>query len=132
MSGYDKDQESLDLFSAAGLPVQSKQRSRPSLDQPVEPASAAKHAVTKRSPRSEVDERFLKDTELAARYGVCRQTIWRWAARQQLPCPVKISEGVTRWRLTDIIACETDKAESARAADQITRAKSANAPGGRT
>jgi len=24
--------------------------------------------------------RFLRDTEVAARYGVARQTIWRWAS----------------------------------------------------
>ena len=41
--------------------------------------------------------RKLKDTELAAIYGVSRATIWRWAQAGTIPKPKKISANTTRW-----------------------------------
>jgi len=42
---------------------------------------------------------YLKDSEVAARYGVTRTTIWRWVRQGQdgFPRPVKLSPGCTRW-----------------------------------
>ncbi|WNK19358.1 AlpA family phage regulatory protein [Halomonas piscis] len=45
---------------------------------------------------------LLSDKRLANRLGVSRATIWRWAKADQLPRPVKLSPGCTRWRLADI------------------------------
>lgn len=42
------------------------------------------------------------DLQLAARYGVGRATIWRWAQNGRIPQPVKLSPGCTRWRLADL------------------------------
>ena len=41
--------------------------------------------------------RKLKDTELAAIYGVSRATIWRWAKAGTIPKPHKIGMSTTRW-----------------------------------
>jgi len=46
--------------------------------------------------------RYGSDVQLAELFGVCRATIWRWAAAGILPQPVKLSPGVTRWRLDQI------------------------------
>lgn len=45
---------------------------------------------------------FLKDVDLAARFGVSRVTIWRWAREGRLPSPVRLGPGSTRWRRTEI------------------------------
>jgi len=42
---------------------------------------------------------YLTDRDLARRYSVCRQTIWRWATKGSLPAPIQLSPGCTRWRL---------------------------------
>jgi len=39
---------------------------------------------------------FFSDNAVAARYSVCRGTIWRWVRVGKLPAPVKIN-GSTRW-----------------------------------
>jgi prophage regulatory protein len=45
---------------------------------------------------------FLRDTEVAIRYGVSRPTIWRWTKNGNFPKPVKLGAGSTRWRSSDI------------------------------
>lgn len=49
---------------------------------------------------------FLKDTEVAVRYGVSRPTIWRWTKNGKFPKPVKLGAGSTRWRASDLEAWE--------------------------
>lgn len=46
--------------------------------------------------------RYGSDVQLAELFNVSRATIWRWAASGILPKPVKLSPGVTRWRLDQI------------------------------
>ena len=45
----------------------------------------------------ELEARYYSDTDLAAFYGVHRNTAWRWARQGLLPQPVKVSRGCTRW-----------------------------------
>lgn len=46
---------------------------------------------------------FLTDIDIAKRYGVTRQTVWRWtSSNPEFPKPVKFSKGCTRWRLSDL------------------------------
>lgn len=45
---------------------------------------------------------FLRDTEVAKRYGVSRSTIWRWVKDGKIPLPIKIGGGSTRWRFFDL------------------------------
>ena len=52
-----------------------------------------------------VAERYLRDTDLADRYGIHRNSVWRMAKQGKLPKPVSIG-GFTRWKLTEIVAFE--------------------------
>jgi prophage regulatory protein len=53
-----------------------------------------------------MDERFLRDHEIAERYGVSRITPWVWARNGDFPQPIKLSPGTTRWRLSEVEAYE--------------------------
>lgn len=55
---------------------------------------------------------FLKDTDLAARWGVHRVTAWDWARQGRIPAPIKLSDRCTRWRLADIESWEAEHAGS--------------------
>lgn len=52
---------------------------------------------------------YIADTALAARYGVSRTTVWRWAQHGRIPQPVKLSPGCTRWKLSEIEVWEQSK-----------------------
>lgn len=46
---------------------------------------------------------YLSDTQLAQRFAVSRQTIWRWhRERADFPRACSLSPGCTRWRLADV------------------------------
>ena len=48
-------------------------------------------------------ETYISDTQIAKRYGVSRQSVWRWSATDiTFPTPIKLSAGCTRWKLTDL------------------------------
>lgn len=56
---------------------------------------------------------YLRDTDLATRYGVSRTTVWRWQReRFDMPRPMRLSPGCTRWRLSELEAWEATKAET--------------------
>lgn len=46
--------------------------------------------------------KYLSADELAYRYNVSRNTIWRWARDNQLPQPLKMGGKCTRWKEEDI------------------------------
>ena len=52
---------------------------------------------------------FLSDTQLAARYGTHRGTIWRWVQAGRFPEPVKLTPGCTRWKSSDVEAWEAER-----------------------
>lgn len=56
---------------------------------------------------------YVSDRDLAARYNISRPTVWRWAHSGNLPKPVKLSEGCTRWRLSEIEARDAARTEAA-------------------
>jgi len=56
---------------------------------------------------------YLTDKQLAARFGVGRATIWRWAKETDFPAPIKLGLAVTRWRLVDVEAWEDAKGGAA-------------------
>lgn len=59
-----------------------------------------------------MQETFLSDNDLAKRYGVSRQTVWRWHRDQpDFPRVVKLTPGCARWRLSEIEAWEKARAE---------------------
>ena len=54
---------------------------------------------------------YTTDKQLAARFGVSRPTIWRWAKIDpDFPKPVTLSPGCTRWRVAEIEAFERARA----------------------
>ena len=46
---------------------------------------------------------YLNVAQVAERYGVSTDTVWRWSRNGDMPKPVKLSPGSTRWRLSDLI-----------------------------
>jgi len=53
---------------------------------------------------------YLTDSQIAKRYGVTRQTVWRWANSDPLfGKPIKLSPGCTRWKLSEIEAWEASR-----------------------
>lgn len=61
---------------------------------------------------------YLSDVQLAARYSVVRQSIWRWArVDPKFPRPVEISPGTTRWAFAEILAWEETRARRGASLD---------------
>lgn len=55
---------------------------------------------------------FLTDLYLSNRYGVTRQTIWRWSRDNSgFPKPIKLSPGCTRWKLSEVERWEATQNE---------------------
>ena len=51
---------------------------------------------------------YLSDKQVAERYSVTRQTVWRWSReRADFPKAANPSPGCTRWKLADLEAWET-------------------------
>ena len=59
---------------------------------------------------------YLTDRDLASRFGVTRQTVWRWARADDFPKPLSLSAGTSRWRLEDIERWETARANRSQVA----------------
>lgn len=47
---------------------------------------------------------YLTVSQVADRYGVSNDTVWRWSRAGDLPKPVKVGPNVTRWRLSELMA----------------------------
>lgn len=45
---------------------------------------------------------YLSVGQVAARFGVSTDSIWRWRRDGEFPAPVKLGGRTTRWRLADI------------------------------
>lgn len=56
-----------------------------------------------------MDQQYYSDQQLAARYNVSRQTIWRWVRLNCFPTPVQLSPGCTRWHATALKEWEQSK-----------------------
>lgn len=63
-------------------------------------------AQCRSGPMPNSESVFLRDTQLAERFNVQRQTIWRWVAQGDFPKPVKLSPRCTRWRLSSVLEFE--------------------------
>ena len=63
------------------------------------------------TPTNTLDaERVLWRRDLAARYGVCRETVWRWQQDKKIP-PPDVRIGTRQgWRVETIRAHETPSA----------------------
>ena len=58
-----------------------------------------KQSVT---PGAEVDALFLSVEQVAKRYDVSTDSIWRWVRNNKFPSPVRVGAGTTRWRRDDL------------------------------
>ena len=45
---------------------------------------------------------YFTDKQVAERFGVARETIWRWRDKGDFPKPYKLGPNMTRWRLSDL------------------------------
>lgn len=52
---------------------------------------------------------YLRDVDVAIRYDVSRPTIWRWVKYGKFPQPIKLSNGATRWRISDLLDWELNQ-----------------------
>lgn len=52
---------------------------------------------------------YFADKNLATRYQVTRQTIWRWVREGNLPAPIRLGKAAVRWSEADILAWEQGK-----------------------
>lgn len=60
-----------------------------------------------------MNEKYLRDTDLAARFNVSRNTIWRWKRESpEFPRPVYLSPGSARWKLSEVEAWEATQSAS--------------------
>ncbi len=67
----------------------------------------AKRALGTPKPMAVEAERYLTVRDVAQRFAISVQTVWRWAKeRPEFPTPVELSPGTTRWRMSDLIAFE--------------------------
>ena len=58
---------------------------------------------------------YCADKDLATRFGVSRQTIWRLVKSDpKFPKPIRLTAGCTRWQLSEIEAWETSKRKSTK------------------
>lgn len=54
------------------------------------------------------DQLYLTVDQVAQRYGVSTDTIWRWARNGSFPKARRVGPNVTRWRLSDLEAHEQE------------------------
>ena len=52
---------------------------------------------------------YLRDSDLAKRYGVHRSTVWRWVRKGLLPKPIRLTPGCTRWNSAEIYNFEAKR-----------------------
>lgn len=63
---------------------------------------------SKRLARKSQNSKYWTDEDLAERWNVCRDTIWRWARIGAIPNPVKLPGNCTRWVRDEVEDNEKD------------------------
>ena len=53
---------------------------------------------------------YMRDEDVARRFGAARSTIWRWVQLGLFPKPYRLGPSTTRWHEKDIIAFEANAA----------------------
>ncbi len=59
---------------------------------------------------------YFSDNQVAARFGISRNSVWRLAKIGQLPPPVRLFASTVRWRLSDIEQFEAARIAESRQA----------------
>lgn len=61
------------------------------------------------------EERYLSVQDVARRYAISIQTVWRHTKQNPgFPKPIKILNGTTRWRMSDILSFELARQEAGK------------------
>lgn len=58
--------------------------------------------------------KYLSDKSVAARYDISRASVWRWLKEGKLPRPEKLTNGTTRWKLSQLEAAEAEREASTK------------------
>jgi len=103
------DEPTTDLFSVGdrhAIPAATKESpKKKELGEVREPAAL-------KAPPSDLGP-FLSDKDVAQRYGVKKQTIWRWAkSSPTFPKPTKFQGTTTRWCLAELIEYDRQEMEA--------------------
>ena len=112
-----------DLFGGSPSATDENQTQHPSNSAKVaEVTSTVENDQPFTLPYSE--ERFLKDSEVAERYSVVRQTVWSRVKKGLLPPPIKTDPNSARWPLSALLEYER-RFERHAIADKVTHTKRA-------
>lgn len=65
---------------------------------------------------------YASDIEVGRRYGVDRNTIWRWVKIKEFPAPVRLV-GSTRWIMAEVVEWERRQAEQRERVYERSKAK---------
>lgn len=55
--------------------------------------------------------KYLRDIDVADRYGIDRSTVHRWARKGIIPRPIRLSPGCSRWIEDELDALDARRAE---------------------
>lgn len=58
-------------------------------------------------PQTSNQTLFLTVDQVANRYGVSTDSIWRWKRNGEFPDPVRVGPNCTRWRIADLLEHES-------------------------
>ncbi|MBO6867257.1 MAG: transcriptional regulator [Thalassococcus sp.] len=102
--------ETRDLFEALENCTEPMERSTVEIRQPRRKRKKSPSEKTQTTGKTSHCDKsgsvFLTDQDVARRFKLTRQTIWRWVGSGRFPAPFKLSAGTSRWRLEDILAFE--------------------------
>jgi prophage regulatory protein len=57
--------------------------------------------------QAHIENPYLNVDQVAERYGVSTDSIWRWKRNGDFPAPVRVGPNCTRWRMADLLEHES-------------------------
>ncbi|MFL0694691.1 MAG: helix-turn-helix transcriptional regulator [Agrobacterium tumefaciens] len=99
--------------AAAANPAAVSERAP--ISQPVSTESAHPRRKSKAAwdGQAHAEERYLSVQDVARRYAISIQTVWRHTKQNPaFPKPIKILNGTTRWKMSDILSFELARQEA--------------------
>jgi prophage regulatory protein len=57
--------------------------------------------------QAHIENLYLNVNQVAERYGVSTDSIWRWKRNGDFPAPVRVGPNCTRWRMADLLEHES-------------------------
>lgn len=60
------------------------------------------------APLFEATPLFLREPQVLVMVPISPATLWRWVKAKKFPAPIKLSVGVTAWRVSDVEAWARD------------------------